>query len=65
MFYPDGEPNPSHGTNPVPFILISGEEALLGARLRSGEGLSCVAPTVLSLMGLAKPPDMTASSLID
>ncbi len=65
MFYPDGEPNPSHGANPVPFILISGEEALLGARLRSGEGLSCVAPTVLSLMGLAKPPDMTAQSLID
>ncbi len=22
MFYPNGEPNPSHGTNPVPFILV-------------------------------------------
>ena len=65
MFYPDGSPNPSHGTNPVPFILISGEKALQEARLRSGEGLSCVAPTVLSLMGLAKPPDMTAQSLLD
>ena len=65
MFYPDGEPNPSHGTNPVPFILISGEEALREVKLREGEGLSCVAPTVLSLMGLAKPPDMTAQSLID
>jgi 2,3-bisphosphoglycerate-independent phosphoglycerate mutase len=65
MFYPDGEPNPSHGTNPVPFILISGEEALREAKLREGEGLSCVAPTVLSLMGLAKPPDMTAQSLLD
>jgi 2,3-bisphosphoglycerate-independent phosphoglycerate mutase len=65
MFYPDGEPNPSHGTNPVPFILISGEEALREAKLREGEGLSSVAPTILSLMGLEKPPDMTARSLLD
>jgi 2,3-bisphosphoglycerate-independent phosphoglycerate mutase len=28
MFYPDGSPNPSHGLNPVPFILISDDEAL-------------------------------------
>jgi 2,3-bisphosphoglycerate-independent phosphoglycerate mutase len=64
MFYPDGEPNPSHGTNPVPFILISGEEALCGARLRKGEGLKSVAPTILDLMGVPKPPEMTATSLL-
>jgi len=64
MFYPDGEPNPSHGTNPVPLILVSGEETLQRVRLRDGEGLSSVAPTVLHLMGLQKPLEMTAQSLL-
>jgi len=65
MFYPDGSPNPSHGTNPVPFILVSSEDALRNARLREGEGLSSVAPTVLHLMGLRKLPEMTAPSLLN
>ena len=64
MFYPDGEPNPSHGTNPVPFILISGEEALHEVKLREGEGLSSVAPTILRLMGVPKPPEMTGEVLL-
>jgi 2,3-bisphosphoglycerate-independent phosphoglycerate mutase len=64
MFYPDGSPNPSHGTNPVPFILVSGEERLHNVRLREGEGLSSVAPTVLELMGVKKPSEMTAASLL-
>jgi len=64
MFYPDGSPNPSHGTNPVPFILVSGEEELRGVRLREGEGLSSVAPTVLRLMGLKKPTEMTGEALL-
>ena len=65
MFYPDGEPNPSHGVNPVPFVLISGEEALRSVKLRGGEGLSSVAPTILKLMGVPKPPEMTGEPLID
>lgn len=64
MFYPNGEPNPSHGTNPVPFFLISDEPCLKNARLRSGGGLSDVAPTVLELMGIEKPVEMTGESLI-
>ena len=64
MFYPDGSPNPSHGTNPVPFILVSGEEALRSMKLREGEGLSSVSPTILELMGVPKPPEMTALSLL-
>ena len=64
MFYPDGSPNPSHGVNPVPFILISNEAELLKANLRSDEGLSSIAPTILELMGLQKPPEMTSVSLI-
>jgi len=64
MFYPDGEPNPSHGTNPVPFILISRDPKLKKAKLRGGLGLSSVSPTILALMGVPKPPEMTAESLL-
>jgi len=64
MFYPNGEPNPSHGTNPVPFIVISRDEKLRKLRLKEGLGLSCVAPTILALMGIPKPPEMTAESLL-
>ena len=64
MLYPDGEPNPSHGLNPVPFILVSDDPELEGAELRSGQGLTSVAPTVLDLMGLGKPLEMTGESLI-
>lgn len=64
MFYPDGTPNPSHGTNPVPFILMSKDPGLMHAELRSGLGLSSVAPTILGLMGIEKPPEMTGENII-
>jgi len=64
MFYPDGEPNPSHGLNPVPFILISDESKLRNAKLRQGQGLSSIAPTILQLLGLEAAPEMTGESLI-
>jgi 2,3-bisphosphoglycerate-independent phosphoglycerate mutase len=64
MFYPNGEPNPSHGFNPVPFILISDEPDLHKAKLKEGQGLSCVSPTILELMGIPKPSEMTAESLL-
>ncbi len=64
MFYPNGEPNPSHGTNPVPFILITDDPKLRMVKLKRGLGLSCVSPTILKLMGITKPPEMTAESLL-
>ncbi|MDP6458702.1 MAG: 2,3-bisphosphoglycerate-independent phosphoglycerate mutase [Candidatus Bathyarchaeota archaeon] len=64
MLYPNGEPNPSHGLNPVPFILVSDYPDLKGIQLKSGRGLANVAPTVLDLMGIEKPREMTAESLI-
>jgi 2,3-bisphosphoglycerate-independent phosphoglycerate mutase len=64
MLYPDGEANPSHGLNPVPFIMVSDDPELEGAGLRPGQGLTCVAPTVLDLLGLDKPSEMTGESLI-
>jgi len=63
MFYPDGSPNPSHGLNPVPFILISDDEALRNISLKKEMGLSSVAPTVLRIMNLEKPVEMDADHL--
>ncbi len=55
-----GGPHTAHTTNPVPVILFGGPA---GARLRSGR-LADLAPTVLGLMGLPLPPEMTGKSLI-
>ncbi|MBS0125864.1 2,3-bisphosphoglycerate-independent phosphoglycerate mutase [Thetidibacter halocola] len=55
-----GGPHTAHTTNPVPVILYGGPE---GARLRDGR-LADVAPTLLQLMGLPRPPEMTGESLI-
>ncbi len=61
MFYPNGEPNPSHGTNPVPFIIISNEPELRNVKLMKGAGLSNIAPTILQIMDLSIPHEMTKS----
>ena len=55
-----GGPHTAHTTNPVPVALVGGPD---GATLRDGR-LSDLAPTLLDLMGLAKPPEMTGKSLI-
>lgn len=64
MFYPDGSVNPSHGLNPVPFLLISDESDIRSVKLRENEGLSSVSPTILELMGVEKPKVMSSPSLI-
>lgn len=55
-----GAPHTAHTTNPVPVILVGGP---LGATLRPGR-LADLAPTLLELMDLPKPPEMTGESLI-
>jgi 2,3-bisphosphoglycerate-independent phosphoglycerate mutase len=55
----------SHTLNPVDFIVVSGEEGLKKCRLRAGKGLQDVAPTVLKLMGLPQPREMTGESIIE
>ncbi|KGJ02575.1 phosphoglycerate mutase [Paracoccus halophilus] len=55
-----GGPHTAHTVNPVPVIVFGGPE---GARLRDGR-LADIAPTVLDLMGLDLPPEMTGASLI-
>jgi 2,3-bisphosphoglycerate-independent phosphoglycerate mutase len=56
-----GGPHTSHTTNPVPVILVGGPD---GATLRTGR-LADLAPTLLHLMGLPQPPEMTGQSLMD
>ncbi|MGE5549014.1 MAG: 2,3-bisphosphoglycerate-independent phosphoglycerate mutase [Bacteroidota bacterium] len=58
--YETGEPYTAHTTNPVPVILAGCREKV---RLRSGI-LADVVPTLLELMGLPKPAEMTGESLI-
>jgi 2,3-bisphosphoglycerate-independent phosphoglycerate mutase len=55
-----GGPHTSHTTNPVPVILVGGPP---GAQLRDGR-LADLAPTLLALMGLPQPAEMTGESLI-
>jgi len=55
-----GAPHTAHTTNPVPVILVGGPR---NAQLRDGR-LADLAPTMLGLMGLPVPPEMTGESLI-
>ncbi|HEX7001648.1 MAG TPA: 2,3-bisphosphoglycerate-independent phosphoglycerate mutase, partial [Trueperaceae bacterium] len=64
MLTPAGEPHTAHTTNPVPFVIVSDDPAVAALKLRAGGALCDVAPTVLALMGLKQPPEMTGESLI-
>ena len=66
MLEPNGRPWTAHTSNPVPFILVAGKDhsALRGAKLRDGGKLGDVSPTILELLGLPQPPEMTGHSLI-
>lgn len=55
-----GEPQTQHTTYPVPCMIMDE----LNWKLSCGGGLSNVAPTILQLMGIKKPPAMQASSLL-
>lgn len=50
----------SHTTNPVPLVLVNAD----GEKLSSGGALCDLAPTVLALMGLEQPAEMTGTSLL-
>ena len=58
--YKTGEPHTAHTTNPVPLILVGMENI----KLKEGK-LADLAPTILDIMGLEKPQEMTGESLID
>ena len=57
-----GGPHTAHTTNPVPFILVTEAAKKLG--VRSDGSLRDISPTMLEMLGLPQPKDMTGSSLI-
>jgi 2,3-bisphosphoglycerate-independent phosphoglycerate mutase len=59
MLEDDGSPDTAHSLNPVPLVVTSEDVTV------TGEGiLADVAPTVLALLGIEQPPEMTGRSLI-
>lgn len=60
MINPDGTPNTAHTTNLVPCILVNGPE---GVKMKDGK-LGDLAPTILELMNISKPAEMTGESLL-
>jgi 2,3-bisphosphoglycerate-independent phosphoglycerate mutase len=59
--YETGAPFTAHTTNPVPFILINADPSY---RLREGGCLADIVPTLLELMGMEQPKEMTGKSLL-
>ena len=57
----DGSPNTAHSLNPVPFIYVTDNNS---AKVKNGR-LADVAPSILHIMGLEQPKDMTGENLIE
>ena len=59
MFEPDGSPFTAHTTNPVPFVVMG-----YPCELKEGGKLCDIAPTMLQIMGLEQPAQMSGASLL-
>jgi 2,3-bisphosphoglycerate-independent phosphoglycerate mutase len=57
----DGKVNTAHSTNTVPFLATLPKEE---AAVREGGVLADIAPTILHLLGLEQPPEMTGTDLL-
>nr|WP_164928595.1 2,3-bisphosphoglycerate-independent phosphoglycerate mutase [Gloeobacter violaceus] len=69
MWDEQGNPWTAHTTNPVPFILIESEGLKIpgwgtDVQLRAGGSLGDIAPTILEILGLPQPAEMTGRSLL-
>ena len=58
--YKTGDPHTAHTTNPVPLVLISNNKE---NRIKEGK-LADLAPTILELINIEKPEEMTGESLL-
>ena len=56
-----GEPFTAHSTNPVPFIIVNADPKY---GLKEGGRLCDIVPTIIEMMGLEKPAEMTGISLL-
>ena len=59
--YKTGEPHTAHTINPVPLILVTNDETL---KVKSGK-LADLAPTMLEILGIEKPEEMTGESILE
>ncbi|MGN0164823.1 MAG: 2,3-bisphosphoglycerate-independent phosphoglycerate mutase [Lachnospiraceae bacterium] len=59
--YETGEPFTAHTTNPVPFILVNADPSYT---LKEGGCLADIIPTMIDMMGMEKPVEMTGNSLL-
>ena len=59
--YETGEPFTQHTTNPGPFVLVNADPSW---KLREGGKLCDIVPTLIEMMGMEKPAEMTGESLI-
>jgi 2,3-bisphosphoglycerate-independent phosphoglycerate mutase len=69
MLDEEGNPWTAHTTNPVPFILVEGEKVKIpgygtNVELRNDGKLADIAPTILEILQLPQPPEMTGRSLL-
>ena len=58
-----GNPNTQHSLNPVPCIVVDNNRKW--KIINNNGGLSNISPTVLKMMGVEKPKEMTSNSLIE
>jgi 2,3-bisphosphoglycerate-independent phosphoglycerate mutase len=61
MINEDGSPNTAHTTNPVPFILVDKDHSPIAV---SQGKLGDLAPTILKIMGIPKPEEMTGTEMV-
>ena len=59
MIDTDGSPFTAHTTNPVPFVVVG-----MPCKLREGGRLADIAPTMLKVLELPQPKEMTGESII-
>ena len=65
MLAEDGSPHTAHTTAPVPFVVVDSKPEGERAMLKTGQGALCdIAPTLLAIMGLEAPSEMTGESLL-
>jgi 2,3-bisphosphoglycerate-independent phosphoglycerate mutase len=59
------EPHTAHTTNPVPFVSLAPDGTDGGRTVRTGGTLADIAPTMLELLGIEQPAEMTGTSLLE
>jgi 2,3-bisphosphoglycerate-independent phosphoglycerate mutase len=63
MGTPD-DPHTAHTTNPVPVVYVAPDGGAGGYTIRDGGTLADITPTLLALLELDRPPEMTGRSLL-